>query len=275
MSFTKLPTLSIPHGGGPWPVMKDAFGDPAPYERMEAWLQGLGRQFDGKVKAILVISAHWEERKPTVHFGANPGMLYDYGGFPDFTYKLKWPAPGAPEVAARVDALLKASGFETGREEERGYDHGTFVPLMVAFPKADIPVAQLSLVRTLDPETHLKLGAALAPLREDGVLIIGSGMSYHNMRGFMSGDPRVSQTAKKFDDWLNAAVTDSDPVRRNKSLAAWTQAPGGLESHPRSEHLVPLFVAAGAAGSDLGHINYNDTLMGVSVSGHLFGDLPQ
>jgi len=251
--------------------MKDAFGDPAPYERMEAWLKDLGKQFQGRVKAILVISAHWEEPRPTVHFGAHPGMLYDYGGFPDFTYQLQWPAPGAPDVAARVDALLRGAGFETGREERRGYDHGTFVPLMVAFPEASIPVAQLSLVRTLDPATHIALGKALEPLRSEGVLIIGSGMSYHNMRGFGSTDPRVPVVAQRFDDWLNAAVTDPDPAVRNQKLTAWAQAPGGLESHPRSEHLITLFVAAGAAGDDVGRVNYNDKLMGVSVSGHIFG----
>jgi len=274
MNETRLPTLSIPHGGGPWPFLKDAFGDPAPYERMEAWLQDLGRQFQGKIRGILVISAHWEETEPTVHFGAAPGMLYDYGGFPEFTYHLKWPAPGNPDLAARVDGLLKAAGFTTGREEKRGYDHGTFVPLMVAFPQADIPVAQLSLVRTLDPATHLAMGKALEPLRDEGILIIASGMSYHNMRGFGTRDPQVARTARQFDDWLAAAVTDTDPDRRNKTLTAWAQAPGGLASHPRSEHLVPLFVAAGAAGSDVGRVNYSDVLMGVAVSGHVFGELP-
>jgi aromatic ring-opening dioxygenase catalytic subunit (LigB family) len=251
--------------------MKDAFGDPAPYDRMEAWLQALGNQFKGRIQSILVISAHWEERHPTVHFGAQPGMLYDYGGFPDFTYQLKWPAPGNPALAARVDELLKVAGFETGREEERGYDHGTFVPLMVAFPEATIPVAQLSLVRTLDPATHIALGRALEPLRSEGVLIIGSGMSYHNMRGFGRGDPQVSATAKKFDDWLNAAVTHPDPETRNRQLIDWRNAPGGLECHPRSEHLITLFVAAGAGGADVGQVTYHDNLMGVAVSGHQFG----
>jgi len=251
--------------------MKDAFGDPAPYDRLEAWLAQVGREFEGQIRAILVISAHWEEKEPTVHFGAAPGMLYDYGGFPDFTYRLKWPAPGAPDVAARTEELLRAGGFHPGRELERGYDHGTFVPLMVAFPRAQIPTAQLSLVRGLDPETHLRLGRALEPLRDEGVLIVGSGMSYHNMRGFGSRDPRVAQVARQFDDWLNEAVAHPDPEERNRRLAAWAQAPGGLECHPRSEHLITLFVAAGAAGADLGRAVYRDELMGVAISGHRFG----
>jgi len=269
---TRIPTLSIPHGGGPWPVMKDAFGDPEHYDRLAAWLTQLGQRFHDRIRAILVISAHWEENQPTINFATAPGMLYDYGGFPDFTYQLKWPAPGAPDVAARVETLLKQAGFSPSREAERGYDHGTFVPLMVAFPKADIPVAQLSLVHGLDPVTHLKLGQALEPLRDEGVLILASGMSYHNMRGFMSRDPSVATTARKFNDWLNAAVSDSDPQVRNRKLAAWKEAPGALECHPRSEHLVPLFVAAGAAGNDLGRVDYTQDLMGVPVSGHIFGE---
>jgi aromatic ring-opening dioxygenase catalytic subunit (LigB family) len=252
--------------------MKDAFGDPEPFDRLEAWLAEVGRRYHDRIRAILVISAHWEEVQPTVHFGKTPGMLYDYGGFPDFTYHLNWPAPGAPEVAARVDALLRQAGFSPGREEKRGYDHGTFVPLMVAFPAADIPVAQLSLVRTLDPETHLKIGQALEPLRDEGVLILASGMSYHNMRGFMSGDPSVAATARRFDDWLNEAVADPDPEVRNRKLIEWKKAPGALDAHPRSEHLVPLFVAAGAAGNDQGQLDHGQDLMGVPVSGHRFGD---
>ncbi|MEI8094265.1 MAG: class III extradiol ring-cleavage dioxygenase [Spirochaetales bacterium] len=269
--MSRLPVLSLPHGGGPWNVMKDAFGDPAPYNELEAWLVGVGQRFRKDVKALLVISAHWEERQPTVHFGKAPGMLYDYGGFPPHTYQLKWPAPGAPAVAARVEELLKAAGFSPGRETERGYDHGTFVPMMVAFPQADLPVAQLSLLRSLDPADHVKLGAALEPLRDEGVLIIASGMSYHNMRGFMSGDPRVAQTAKAFDDWLNATVALTDTAERNKRLIAWESAPGARDCHPRSEHLIPLFVAAGAAGTDLGRTDHNQDLMGVPISGHVFG----
>jgi aromatic ring-opening dioxygenase catalytic subunit (LigB family) len=199
-------------------------------------------------------------------------MLYDYGGFPPHTYQLKWPAPGAPDVAARVEELLESAGFTPGRELERGYDHGTFVPLMVAFPKADLPVAQLSLLRSLDPADHIKLGAALEPLRDEGVLIIASGMSYHNMRGFMSGDPRVGQSAKAFDDWLNQTVTLEDAADRNRRLIAWESAPSAREAHPRSEHLIPLFVAAGAAGTDLGRTDHHQQLMGVPISGHIFGN---
>ncbi len=270
-SAARLPVLCLPHGGGPWPVMKDAFGDPADYDRLEAYLKQVGESMRPRARAPLVVSAHWEEPRPTVHFGAHPGMLYDYGGFPEFAYKLSWPAPGDPALAARVDELLRAAGFETGREEERGYDHGTFVPLMIAFPKADLPVVQLSLVRTLDPATHFSLGRALEPLRQEGVLVIGSGMSYHNMRGFMSGDPRVGAVSRGFDDWLAEAVALPDPDGRKRRLVDWQKVPGARECHPRSEHLVPLFVAAGAAGADPGRRDYASSLMGVSVSSHVFG----
>ena len=270
--MSRLPTLSLPHGGGPWNVMKNAFGDPAPFEELAAWLVAVGKRYRGRAKALLVISAHWEQRQPTVHFGKAPGMLYDYGGFPDFTYQLKWPAPGAPEVAARVEELLKGAGFTPGREEDRGYDHGTFVPLMVAYPEADLPVAQLSLVSSLDPATHVALGKALTPLRDEGVLILASGMSYHNMNGFMTGDPQVAKTARGFDAWLNQTIALSDSEERNRRLIAWESAPGARECHPRSEHLIPLFVAAGAAGADLGRTDHSQDLMGVPISGHIFGE---
>ena len=135
----KLPVYYIPHGGGPWHVMKEDFGSDPGYRRLEAWLSELGSRYRNSIKSILAVSAHWEEPKPTVHFGAKPGMLFDYYGFPDYTYRLSWPAPGDPELAARIEDLLKAAGFDAGRETERGYDHGTFVPMMIAFPEAKIP----------------------------------------------------------------------------------------------------------------------------------------
>jgi aromatic ring-opening dioxygenase catalytic subunit (LigB family) len=267
----KLPAIYIPHGGGPWHVMEDAFGDAAGYAGLRDYLVGLGKRYRDRTRAILAISAHWEEPKATVHFGPEPGMLYDYGGFPDHTYSLSYPAPGSPELATRIEGLLSAAGIETRRETERGYDHGTFVPLMVAFPEAAIPVAQLSLIAGLDPAAHFALGRALEALRSEGVLILCSGMSYHNMRGFMSGDPRVGASSRAFDEWLARTVSIGDPEERREALAGWRKAPSALDCHPRSEHLVPLFVAAGAAGSDSGRRDYSAKLMGVSVSSHVFG----
>jgi len=267
----RLPVHYIPHGGGPWPVMKDSFVDASGYDRLEAWLRDFGTKSAERSRAILVISAHWEESRPTVHFGGKPGMLYDYGGFPEATYHLQWPAPGNPVLAARVEELLSAAGIKSAREEKRGYDHGTFVPLMVAFPEPTLPVAQLSLVKGLDPVTHFDIGRALEPLRDEGVLIVGSGMSYHNMRGFFSGDRRATEDSRRFDDWLAEAVSIEDPGMRREALVNWSAAPGALESHPRSEHLVPLFVVAGAAGADAGRRSFHGDMMGVAVSGHVFG----
>jgi len=251
--------------------MKESFGQDSGYDALEAYLVELGSRFKQKTESILVISAHWEEARPTIHDGRNPGMLYDYGGFPEFAYSLNWPAPGNPELAARANRLLRQAGFDTRTESKRGYDHGTFVPFMVAFPEATIPVAQLSLVTGLDPATHFAIGKALEPLRDEGVLIIGSGMSYHNMRGFMSGDPHASDSSKRFDDWLAETVAIADPEKRRHALVHWKQAPEALACHPRSEHLVPLFMAAGAAGSDAGRRDYSDMLMGVHIASHVFG----
>ena len=264
----RLPTYYIPHGGGPWHVMMDDFGGKEAWEPLVEHLEAVGEVARQRAKALLIISAHWEEQVPTVHFGRTPGMLYDYYGFPDETYRLSWPAPGSPEVARRIEELLRGAGFSPGREEKRGYDHGTFVPMMVALPEAKLPVAQLSLVAGLDPATHLAIGRALAPLRDEGVLIVTSGMSYHNMSGF--GDPRAQGASERFDEWLRAAVESPDPVERDRLLTAWESAPEARNCHPRSEHLVPLFVAAGAAGGDPGRRVFSGKVMTVAVAGYSF-----
>ncbi|PKP08265.1 MAG: dioxygenase [Bacteroidetes bacterium HGW-Bacteroidetes-4] len=266
----KLPVYFIPHGGGPWHVMDDAFGDPVGYGKLREYLEKLGQTNSQKIKAILVISAHWEEDFPTVHFGTHPPLLYDYYGFPESTYHLNWPAFGNAELAERVENLIKANDFTTKREFKRGYDHGTFVPLMIAFPKPKIPVIQLSLVKTLDPETHIILGKALEPLRMEGVLIIGSGMSYHNMRGFMAGGKSAVENSEKFDNWLAETVTNPNVEERSSAMINWQKAPAAIECHPRSEHLLPLFIVTGAAGNDTGKTDYSGTLMGVKISGYKF-----
>ncbi len=267
----KSPVYYLPHGGGPWHVMKEDFGPDSGYDALEAYLVSIGRRHAGEVSSILMVSAHWEAEPIAVHFGARPGMLYDYGGFPERAYRLTYPAPGAPDLAAKIEALLRGAGFPTARETERGYDHGAFVPLMVAFPEATIPVAQLSLLAGLDPAAHFAIGRALEPLRSAGTLILGSGMSYHNLRGLMSGSPGVAEASRRFDDWLAEAVALADPEARRAALLGWERAPAARECHPRSEHLVPLFVAAGAAGADPGRRDYSGLLMGATVSSHVFG----
>ncbi len=265
----RLPAYYIPHGGGPWHVMMNDFGGRPAWEPLVRHLEELGALARKRAKALLVISAHWEEPVPTVHFGTAPGMLYDYYGFPEETYRLQWPAPGAPDIARRTEELLRGAGFTTAREEKRGYDHGTFVPMMVALPEAAIPVAQLSLVAGLDPGTHLAVGHALAPLRDEGVLIVGSGFSYHNLPMF--GDPRSRPASERFDEWLLSAAGHPDAEERDRLLAAWESAPEARACHPRSEHLVPIFVAAGAGGTDAGHRVFSGPVMGVKTSSFAFG----
>lgn len=267
----KLPVYFIPHGGGPWHLINDAMGDPVGYGGLRTYLTELGQKYRPKIKAILVISAHWEENVFTIHFGQNPPMYYDYYGFPEFTYQLKWNAPGHPQLAEKVETLLNNTGFKIKREYKRGFDHGTFVPLMVAFPEAKIPIVQLSLVHSLDPKKHLAMGKALEPLREQDVLINGSRMSYHNMRGFMFGSGEAPKISKQFDNWLSTTISTADVEKRNKLLIDWRATPSALDSHLRNEHLVPLFVIAGSAGKDKGSHDFSGKLMGVNISGYKFG----
>ena len=200
------PTFFINHGGGPCFFLK-----PGPmrdtWRGLEDHLRGFMARLDEQPRAILIVSGHWEEREPTVNGGAHPPLLFDYGGFPRHTYQLTFPAPGAPDVAARVNDLLSTAGIASGKEPSRGWDHGVFVPLKVMLPGVDVPVVQLSLQRDLDPAAHLAIGRALTPLRDEGVPILGSGQSYHNMRGFFGGRA-IDPKAEAFDAWLRHAMID-------------------------------------------------------------------
>jgi len=263
---SRLPVVYIPHGGGPWSYVD--MGLP------ESEVMGLARYWEGLpavapgAEAVLVVSAHWETEVPTLMTSASPPMLYDYYGFPPASYDITWPAPGAPALAGRVRELLEGAGFTAAEDAERGFDHGTFVPLKRAYPEPKLPTLQVSMLADLDPARHLALGRALAPLRDEGVFIVGSGMSYHNMRGFRKASSRPASVA--FDDWLQAAVTAA-PDERDRRLAGWLEAPHARDVHPREEHLLPLMVAAGAAGDDPGAIAYGEDIMGVRVSGVQFG----
>jgi aromatic ring-opening dioxygenase catalytic subunit (LigB family) len=267
MTSTVLPTYYVPHGGGPCFFMDWTMGPKDTWDKMAAWLKSMHEGVGAKPKAIVVISAHWEERQFTVTTGEHPALLFDYYGFPEHTYKLRYDAPGAPAVAQRVRELLEGAGFATGADAERGFDHGVFVPFKLIYPDADIPVIQLSLKAGLDPAEHIKAGQALEPLRREGILIVGSGMSYHNMRGFGVG----TADSEKFDAWLTAAASEKDAAARNDRLTHWEQAPVARRVHPREEHLLPLMVAAGAAGKDAGRKIFDDHVMNVLVSAFAFG----
>ena len=265
----KQPAIFISHGGGPcfWMEFGPPFG-PHGFDRLRAYLAGLLATLPERPKAILLISAHWEEATPTVGTAENPGMIYDYYGFPPETYRLSYPAPGAPQLAQRVRDLLGAAGIESAADPQRGFDHGVFVPMLIVDPEAGIPVATLSLRHDLSPEAHLAMGAALEPLRDEGVLIIGSGNSFHNLRTFFDGQTGASQA---FDDWLTEAVETPDPAVRSEKLAGWDKAPAARLCHPREEHLLPLMVVAGAAGADAGRRVYRDSIGDKAISGYAFG----
>jgi aromatic ring-opening dioxygenase catalytic subunit (LigB family) len=271
MTDTRLPTLFIPHGGGPCFFMEPPRGEPDPWKTMGEHLRGIAADIGRRPKAVLVISGHWEESRPTVTAAAAPPLIYDYYGFPPHTYQLQYPAPGAPELADDVRRLLGDAGIEAAADPARGFDHGVFIPFLLIYPEADIQVVQLSLLASLNPAAHLAVGRALAPLRDRGVLIVGSGLSFHNLRGFWSENPQIATDAEAFDDWLTRVVTDPDPARRDAALARWAAAPGARTSHPREEHLLPLMVAAGAAGSDVGRQTYGDHVFGKAVSSYRFG----
>ncbi|MFV3078059.1 DODA-type extradiol aromatic ring-opening family dioxygenase [Niveispirillum fermenti] len=263
MSDQRQPTFFIPHGGGPCFFMEDPRGV---WTGMAGFLGGLSASLPARPRAILVVSGHWEEQGFAFTGATAPGLIYDYYGFPAHTYQLRYDVPGSPDLAARAADLLKRAGLPARTDDRRGLDHGVFIPLKVAFPDADIPVVEMSLDRSLDPALHLAAGRALASLRDEGVLILGSGMSFHNMKAY--GDPRATGPSQDFDRWLAGAV-QVPGTERAAALAGWRGAPQGPFSHPREEHLIPLMVAAGAAGGP-GRRVYGETVLHTAVSGFRF-----
>jgi len=234
--------LFVPHGGGPMPLLGDEN-----HRILTAFMHSVGDQLP-RPKAILVITAHWEEEVATISSGSAPGMLYDYYGFPPETYEYNYRAPGNPELAQSIAELLQANGIESRLDPKRNYDHGTFVPLMLMYPRADIPVVQLSLLKSLDPAAHIALGKALAPLRSQGILILGSGMSFHNMQAFFTVNPNARDRSESFDTWLTETLTSTSlsPEEQSARLIDWQNAPEARFCHPREEHLLPLLVCYGA-----------------------------
>lgn len=265
----RQPTLFIPHGGGPCFFMD--WNPPGTWQRMASFLRGIAATLPERPRAVLLISGHWEAPEFTVGSHPRPPLIYDYYGFPQHTYELRYEAPGSPVLADRVHALLAAAGLPSAVDAQRGYDHGVFIPLKLMFPDADVPVVPLSLQSTLDPALHLAAGRALMQLRDEGVLIVGSGMSFHNMRGY--GDPRYTAPSEAFDRWLCEGVAQPGE-QRAAALARWAEAPAGRLSHPREEHLLPLMVAAGAGGDQPGRRVFSDRVMETAISGFRFDDQP-
>ena len=247
------------------PVM----GDPSHASLVE-FLRGTESSI-GRPAAIVVLSAHWEAARPTITAGAHPGLIYDYGGFPEETYRLRYPAPGAPELANQVAGLLSHAGFEPQLDADRGFDHGMFIPLLLMYPDASIPVIQLSMLSSLDPAAHIAMGAALATLADDDVLVLGSGFTFHNMNAFgpahpvSGGDPEN----QAFENWLGDTCTDValSETERTRRLVGWADAPGARWCHPREEHLLPLHICYGAGGGPATRV-FDDLVLGKRASGY-------
>lgn len=272
MTERPLPTYFISHGGGPWPYMDGDFR--RNFDQLESSLVRMRAELANKPKAVLVVSGHWEEDAFTLSSAPQPGMEYDYSGFPAYLYEITYRAPGAPELAARVADLLAGQGLPTGLDLERGFDHGTFSIMKPLYPEEDIPLVQISLHRGFDPALHISAGKALAPLRKEGVLIVGSGLSFHDLRAMRNGDGLVP--SRQFDAWLRETLIDASPAEREARLERWTEAPSARAAHPREDHLLPLMVAVGAAGEAPGSVSYHqsDFYGNLTVSSFRFGAPP-
>jgi aromatic ring-opening dioxygenase catalytic subunit (LigB family) len=241
-SRRRMPTYFLSHGGGPWPWLTGPIRDNM--AALEESLRNLPGQLPAAPTAILMISAHWEASGFTVQTSPNPPMFYDFGGFPEHTYRIQYSAPGSPALAGRVLELFSGAAIPVREDGQRGFDHGMYSVLAPAWPQADVPVVQLSLKQSFDPEEHLAVGRALAPLRDEGILILGSGFSYHNL-GLIG--PGAAVPSAEFDDWLGATLIDSTPAERTARLREWDKAPSARIAQPREDHLLPLMVVVGAA----------------------------
>jgi 4,5-DOPA dioxygenase extradiol len=250
----RAPTLFISHGS---PMLAL---EPSP---ARDFLKSYGDTI-GRPQAIVIASAHFGTSRPAVVGDAHPGMIYDFGGFPDALYKIVYPAPGDPLVATKVAGLLEAAGFAPALVDNRGYDHGTWVPLSLMFPHADVPVVQLSLQPNLGAAHHVALGRALTSLKDENIMVIGSGTASHNLAEYYHhgrGNGAPPEWVKQFDTWVRDKVQAGD----TEELSRYRErAPFAERNHPTEEHFLPLHVALGAAGEgargELLHASYDGIL---------------
>ncbi len=259
------PILFLPHGGGPLPLL----GDKGHVE-MNEFLQTITPSL-GRPSAILVISAHWETDIVTITSGEAPSLIYDYYGFPEESYEIKYPVAGQPELARKIHHLLQDAGVDAKLDDNRGFDHGLFVPLKMMFPEADIPCVQISLLNSLDSASHIQIGEALSALRNDNVLIIGSGFSFHNLRAFFKDGNQPDEKNEEFERWLidtcvNEKLTSKQRAQR---LISWEEAPSARYCHPREEHLLPLHVCYGVTSS-VAKLVFDGKIMGKKASAFLW-----
>lgn len=266
-TIKRLPTFFISHGGGPWPWMPGM--SEGAYAKLADSLRRIPLEIGAKPRAILMVSAHWEASAFTIQTHPNPSMIYDYHGFPAHTYQIRYPSQGDPTLATRVVELLHKTNLPVATDARRGYDHGMYAPMAIAYPNADMPTVQLSLLASLNPQIHLELGRALAPLREEGIVLIGSGLSYHNLRAF---GPEAQHDSMAFDKWLHNTMQLTG-AERTDALLHWENAPAARRAHPRAEHLIPLMVAVGAAEHETAKVIYHEEnfMGGVAASSFRFG----
>ncbi|KAH8705999.1 Extradiol ring-cleavage dioxygenase, class III enzyme, subunit B [Talaromyces proteolyticus] len=263
----QAPVICLTHGGGPMPIL----GDPAHVNIVQSWqtrvrkLLKLGTPL--APKAIILVTAHWSTKQPTISSGSSHELYYDYYGFPQEAYSVKYNASGSPAIAQEIFNRLKTAGFSPVLDGSRGWDHGVFVPLKMIIPDESIPVVQMSVLDSEDPEEHFKMGQAIADLRKENVAIIGSGFAtFHNLRVMFSGTSRTPTFHANMREWssvLNEAVMTDDAQERIAKLKQWRKFPHAYTMHPNggAEHFLPLIVSAGAAGSGKGGL-YGDDYMG-------------
>jgi aromatic ring-opening dioxygenase catalytic subunit (LigB family) len=249
--------------------MKDFW--PGAYDCLEQSLHDVREELGEIPRAVLMISGHWEADRFLLSSAAHPPMVFDYYGFPEHTYRIRYDAPGAPALAETVRAMLDRGGVATGLDPRRGFDHGTFSLMQTLYPEAKLPLVQLSMQADFDPAAHLRVGELIAPLRDQGVLIIGSGFSFHNLGGIRKATGKAA--SETFDRWLNDTLVNATAEARRQRLLDWSAAPAARAAHPREDHLIPLMVAVGAAGDDAGAQVYHESaFMGaITASSYRFG----
>lgn len=262
-SSSNASTLYLPHGGGPLPLLADK-----QHEILTQFLKTIASKLP-EPEAILVISAHWEAEPVSITSASHPPLIYDYSGFPPESYDIEYPAPGAPQLAHKIYSLLDAAGIQAKLDTARGFDHGMFVPLKLMYPDAQTPCVQLSLLKGLDPGAHIAMGKAIGALCKKNILIVGSGMSYHNMRSFFTNDAASLQASEDFNKWLidTCATKNISAEEREQRLVNWEQAPSAQFCHPREEHLLPLHVCYGIASATTtaAQVVFNQQVMGKKV----------
>lgn len=245
----------VSHGGGPMPIL----GDPN-HTELVSTLKGLTQQLPQQPSVIVMISAHWETAGFEITAAANPDLIYDYYGFPEESYQLQYPAPGAPSLARDIAVKMAAQGAHIGLNKDRGFDHGTFIPLMLMYPDANIPVLQISLANSLDPAQHWELGEQLAKVLPEDALVVGSGFSFHNMRTFFAPKTaQINHDVHTFQVWLDDTVTSAEVSLADAKTRwmKWPSAEGGRFCHPREEHLIPLIVCHAVAQKQGQSIAFN------------------